>query len=196
MLGYHRKAFECPRAPIINRGPLQFLIDEAALSSWSQPVPTGKRGKPFVYPDSLIISSLIVKNHYRLPYRMTATLFGDILKTLQVPIPPPDHSTLYYRRGSMEENGPLASLDDAPCIVVENHCVRSIPMQIQPSGLSPFHAVQFQVDTVRKEMILEYRLRLDLVVQNLSELADNTAAASARLDHIQNRFSKGDALCH
>lgn len=196
MLGYHRRAFECPRAPAMDRGPLQFLIDEAALFSWSQPVPTGRRGKPFVYPDSLILSSLILKNHYRLPYRMTATLFGTMLNTLRVPIPPPDHSTLYYRHGRVGEKWPTLPLDDAPCIVVEGHCIRSMAMQTQPSDLSPFHTVDFQVDAIHKKMILECRMRLDRVVHTLSELANNTAAASARLDHTQNKYSKGDALCH
>ncbi|MBF0161686.1 MAG: transposase [Magnetococcales bacterium] len=182
MLGYHRKAFDFARPPPAGRGALQFFIQEDARTSWSRPVPTGKRGKPFLYADSLILSSLLVKSYYWLPYRMTATLFGDLLQHLQVPIPPPNHATLYYRHGKMGYALPVATPTGSPCMVVDGHGLRPLPEGRQESHLaSSCHTVQFQVDAQRREMVMEYRLRLDSIEQSLLELTHKTAAARERL---------------
>ncbi|MBF0585273.1 MAG: transposase [Magnetococcales bacterium] len=192
MLGYHRRAFDCPRSAAVDRGPLQFFIGEEALSAWSQPAPTGRRGKPFVYSESLILSSLVLKNHYRLPYRMTAALFGDVLETLQVPVPPPDHSTLYYRNSRITAEWLLPDPEGSCSVVVEADGIHALALDSQPSALVEFHTVQFQVDAESKAMVLEYRLRLALVVQELFALKQNTTAAQARLDLVNNTFSHRD----
>ena len=192
MLGHHRKAFDFARSPLVDRGPLQFFIQEDARAAWSQPAPTGKRGKPFVYAESLILSSLLVKSYYRLPYRMTAAMFGDLLQHLKVPIPPPNHATLYYRHGKLGYTLPVATPSESPRMVVDNDGLRPVPVGRQATHLASCHAIQFQVDAQHKKMVMEYRLRFAAIQQSLNELALKTAAAQQRLATHDNTLFTQD----
>lgn len=191
MPGHQKSAFEFLRSPTVYRGSLQLLIEEDARSAWSRPVPTGRRGKPFVYSDSLIFSSLLVKNYYQLPYRMTAALFADLLQWLEVPISPPDHATLYYRNSRMEPP-PAAANTETSCVVVNHAGVHWVNGYDPPPDPSACHAVRFRVDAGRKEMVMEYRRRLETVERSLSELTQNTTVARSRLDRQDNTFSTWD----
>ena len=67
--------------------------------TWRQPLATGERGRPLVYPDGVIHLGLVLQQVYRLPLRQTVGLLRSVLDLAGLKaLPVPDPSTLCRRR--------------------------------------------------------------------------------------------------
>ena len=77
---------------LIQRGSLTFLIDPKIFKSLSAPTKQKQKGRPAEFSNSLILLLLMIKIHYRLPYKMLEGFAKSILpswyKELKLPTYP------------------------------------------------------------------------------------------------------------
>src|SRR6185437_8907743 len=85
-------------ASLVQRGSLNFWIDEDALCGWINQARTGKKGASLLYTDSAIVCALTLQQVYHLPLRATEGLLGSVLALVGAALPVPDYTTLSRRR--------------------------------------------------------------------------------------------------
>ncbi len=81
---------------LVQRGEILLAIE--CLSDWQQELQKmneGKRGRPFLYPHSLMLFWAILRFVFRLPYRQLEGLARKLSKLVSIPVP--DYSTLCLR---------------------------------------------------------------------------------------------------
>jgi IS5 family transposase len=85
---------------LANRGSLTVYLGDDLASKWAECRECGPadRGRPFVYPDQVIVLGLVLQQVYRLPLRQTVGLMHSVLSLVGVSLPVPDPSTLCRRR--------------------------------------------------------------------------------------------------
>ena len=68
---------------LVQRGSLTFLIDLKSVKTLEVKVQKRKKGRPLEFSDQLILMLLMIKIHYKMPYRMLegfARFFFEQLK--------------------------------------------------------------------------------------------------------------------
>jgi len=176
MLNYLKKTFAFPRSP-------RLLMDDAAIVAWARAQPTGQRGKPFLYSNSLIVSALILRLFYRLPYRLAATMFADLLKTFEVDIRPPDHATLYYRRHAVKERLQSIENENNDCIIIDAKRFDLTPKNDLPLDEQAYHRATFQIDEPRRELVVKYQRRFAAAIDTLETVKKSTQAVQSRMEN-------------
>jgi hypothetical protein len=85
---------------LANRGSLTVYLGDDLASKWVEcrKCRTGGRGRPFVYPDAVVMMGLLLQQVYHLPLRQTIGLLRSVLVLSRVALPAPDPSTLCRRR--------------------------------------------------------------------------------------------------
>jgi len=66
---------------LVQRGSLTFLIDPKLIKSPEIPLKRKRMGKPTEFSDQMILILIMVKIHYRLPYRMFEGFAKEILSS-------------------------------------------------------------------------------------------------------------------
>jgi len=85
----------------VKRGSLNFWISQDALEKWQNPRLSGKRGRPLVYDDAMILMALSIKNFFKMPLRATQGFLGSILEMMKLSFPVPDYTLLSKRAKSL-----------------------------------------------------------------------------------------------
>ncbi len=123
------------------RGSLTVYLGNDLERQWGQPVATGKRGRPPVYPEAVIMLGLVLQQVDRLPLRQTVGLLRSVLELAGLhALSVPDPSTLCRRRTAVT----LPPWTKAGgCIVVD-----STGLQIRGPGtwLTTVHGFQRRTD--------------------------------------------------
>ena len=73
---------------LVQRGSLTFLIDPKTIKTLAPKVHKNKKGRPLEFSDQLILLLLMIKIHYKMPYRMLegfTRFFFEHLKKIKVP---------------------------------------------------------------------------------------------------------------
>jgi hypothetical protein len=73
---------------LIQRGSLTFLIDPKTMKTLAPKAHKNKKGRPLEFSDQLILILLMIKIHYKMPYRMLegfTRFFFEHLKKIKVP---------------------------------------------------------------------------------------------------------------
>jgi IS5 family transposase len=99
-------------------------IDEAVVSAWCTPEPTGKRGHPHTYSDMAITTMATLQEIYHLGLRQTEGLMQSIGELLHLEVAIPDYSTLSRRRATLEVALPRVRSRDALHVVVDSTGVK------------------------------------------------------------------------
>jgi len=84
-------------AELIKRG--QILIDKSLVDDCQQHQDKPKRGRPFKYPATLIVSALILRFIFRLPYRQLEGFLKSLLPDSQIP----RFTTIHHRAFSLSQ---------------------------------------------------------------------------------------------
>lgn len=70
---------------LVQRGSLTFLIDPKVMKTLAPKAQKKRKGRPLEFSDQLILTLLMIKIHYKMPYRMlegfTRFFFGQLKKT-------------------------------------------------------------------------------------------------------------------
>ena len=82
---------------LVNRGKILFWVTEEAIREWEEQQKTGKRGKPKIFSDAAIETSLTLAQVFHMPLRATEGFLSDILEKLAPDLKAPDHSTISIR---------------------------------------------------------------------------------------------------
>ena len=99
--GKHVPHWKAYNRALRQRGSLTVYLGHEVERKWSQPVTTGERGRPPVYPDAVISLGLVLQQVDRLPLRQTAGLLRSVLDLAGLRLPVPDPSTLCRRRAGV-----------------------------------------------------------------------------------------------
>lgn len=73
---------------LVQRGSLTFLIDPKVMKTLAPKAQKKRRGRPLEFSDQLILLFLMIKIHYKMPYRMLegfARFFFEQFKKMKVP---------------------------------------------------------------------------------------------------------------
>ena len=73
---------------LVQRGSLTFLIDPKVMKTLSPQVQRKRKGRPLEFSDQLILLLLMIKIHYKMPYRMLegfSRFFFEQFKKMKVP---------------------------------------------------------------------------------------------------------------
>ena len=92
---------------LINRGSLSLWIDPTVAKHWASPVTTGLPGRPPLYSNVAILTTLTLAGVFRLPLRQTMGFLRSILSLMKLDLPAPDYTTLCRRRVHLDV--PLAA---------------------------------------------------------------------------------------
>ena len=103
-----------------------FWFNDDVLKLWNSQKRTCKRGRPFLYTDSAIETTLLVRDFFKLSYRNAEGIGRAMLSTLGVQkAAVPDYSSIYLRSKTLnvadkirDKRGPLEVLVDAKGIKV------------------------------------------------------------------------------
>ena len=102
---------------LVQRGSLTFFIDPKIVKTFVAKPKKKKRGRPLMFSDQLILILLMIKIHYKLPYRMLEGFTRFVLEQLQK-IKVPTYSLTCKRAQSLSKDLPkLSSLRPRTIIV-------------------------------------------------------------------------------
>ena len=135
--GKHVPHWKAYNRALRQRGSLTVYLGSDLERKWGQPLATGERGRPLVYPEPVIALGLVLQPVYRLPLRQTVGLLRSVLDLVGLQaLPVPDPSTLCRRRAGVAlPTWPKAG----GCLVVD-----STGLQIRGPGtwLTTVHGLQ------------------------------------------------------
>lgn len=103
---------------LVDRGKAIFHITEEALSEWQSREKTGKRGKPRLYSNAAIETSLTLQQVFRLPLRQTEGVLAIILAKFGSDVSAPDYSTLCIRKKTLPVKIRVRPLSQEPIHIV------------------------------------------------------------------------------
>lgn len=103
---------------LVNRGKVTFWITDEALKHWQEQGKTGKRGKPRLYSDVAIETSLTIQQVFRLALRQTEGLIASLLAKLGSEHTAPDYSTLSIRSATLPVKIKVRPLRNIPLHIV------------------------------------------------------------------------------
>src|SRR5271170_7392382 len=89
---------------LVQRGSLSFLIDPKCLKHLA-PKKSKGRGRPQAFSDELILMLLMIKIHFKLPYRMLEGFTRYVLNGIKLPT----YSLTCKRAGQLQANLPKLS---------------------------------------------------------------------------------------
>jgi hypothetical protein len=84
-----------------NRGSVNFWFSSDAISEW-RAAPSNKAGRPFKFSDNTILTLLILKFVYHLPFRQLAGFAKSLIKMLHVSIEVPHYSCINKRMKKLQ----------------------------------------------------------------------------------------------
>lgn len=89
---------------LVDRGKTTFWITEKALEEWEEKTKTGKRGKPRLYSNVAIETSIMLQQVFHLPLRQVEGFLSSILTKMESDRKAPDYSTLSLRGATLKVN--------------------------------------------------------------------------------------------
>ena len=87
---------------LVNRGDITLWFDESVIENWSHENRGLKKGRPFTYSDSAILTLLMLREFFQLPYRQTEGLGRALVSMLGVDVKIPDYSSLAKRSKTLK----------------------------------------------------------------------------------------------
>jgi hypothetical protein len=66
------------------RGSLTIWFSEEVVEKWKSPTKTGKQGRPETYSNQMILTCLMIKNLFKLPYRQTVGFIESIFEKMNM----------------------------------------------------------------------------------------------------------------
>ena len=86
---------------LINRGSLTFWIDESAIDQWRSEAKKSKRGRPRLFSDIAITTTLMVKRVFSMPLRALQGFINSVFRLAQIPLSCPHYSCISKRAKSV-----------------------------------------------------------------------------------------------
>jgi hypothetical protein len=83
---------------LVNRGNINFWINEECLKQWQNTQRTGKKGRPEKYSDIAIHCGLTLKALLRLTFRATEGFIKGLMSLLKISLDVPDYTLLCKRQ--------------------------------------------------------------------------------------------------
>ena len=121
---YRLRNWKQYNAALVQRGSLTLWVSEETLAAWNHTQRTGRRGKPLIYADAVILCMASVQEIYHLPLRATEGLLWSVIKLLGVELAVPDHTTLSRRRKVLEVSLPRRRKREPLHVVVDSTGVK------------------------------------------------------------------------
>ncbi len=121
---YHIRNWKDYDTALKQRGSLTMWISPEALTHWTNPEQTGRRGASPTYTDLAIETMATLQALYGLAGRQTEGLLASIFALMQLPLAVPDHSTLSRRRGQLRGPLPVHPAQRARHVVVDSSGVK------------------------------------------------------------------------
>jgi hypothetical protein len=87
---------------LVRRGSLTLRVDARTLDTWLNTDRAARRGRQRLYADAAIACGLTLREVYHLPLRATEGFIRSLMRTLKLPLPVPDYSTLSRRSRAPE----------------------------------------------------------------------------------------------
>ncbi len=106
------------------RGSLTVWISDEALTHWTSPEQTGRRGASPTYTDLAIETMATLQALYGLAGRQTEGFLASIFALMRLSLAVPDHSTLSRRRGQVRVPLPVHPAQRARHVVVDSSGVK------------------------------------------------------------------------
>lgn len=106
---------------LVHRGSLSFLIDRQCLKQL-KPTKHKGSGRPRVFSDQLLLMLLMIKIHFKLPYRMLEGFTKSILSRIKLPT----YSLICKRALKLHLNLPKLSSTRPPIIVVDSSGIKVV----------------------------------------------------------------------
>jgi len=87
---------------LVQRGKLTFWVSTDSLKKWCAPRQK-KEGHPFVYSDQAILTALVLKGVYQLPYRALQGLIASLFSLARIDLPIPCYTQICRRARSLKK---------------------------------------------------------------------------------------------
>ena len=162
---------------LIQRGSLMLWIDENTLKNWHQLRQNKVTGRSCAYTDQAILTSLIIKQVYRLSLRATQGLLQSLAKLLGWSIDIPHYTTLCKRQKTLK----LPQLNHA------KHSDALIHLVIDSTGIQLFGAGEWRQEKHKTRARRTWR-KLHIAVN-----IESQAIEAFDLSAINKHDSKGYA---
>jgi hypothetical protein len=75
---------------LVSHGSLKLWLDGDSLAAWNHANAEVRRGRPFVYSDTVVECLLTLREVFRLPYRQTEGLARSLIALMGLEIDVPD----------------------------------------------------------------------------------------------------------
>ena len=121
---YHIRNWKEYDTALKQRGSLTVWISDEALTPWTSPEQTGRRGASPTYTDLAIEPMATLQALYGLAGRQTGGLLASIFALMRLSLAVPDHSTLSRRRGQLRVPLPVHPAQRARHVVVDSSGVK------------------------------------------------------------------------
>ena len=105
---------------LVNRGSLTIWVDEDAIKSWIEHKRSGKRGAPRLYSDVAILTILVLKSVYHLPFRAAQGFAESIFELMGIELPVPNYTVTCRRSKGLQVPGLARKRDEALHVVIDS----------------------------------------------------------------------------
>ena len=89
---------------LINRGDITLWFSSDTVKQWHTSAVTSKRGRPYLYSDDAILSTLIMRTVFHLPLRSLQGFLTSLRTLLNLPIAIPSYTQICRRASKLGEN--------------------------------------------------------------------------------------------
>lgn len=104
---------------LVQRGSLTFLIDPKIMKTLSPKTHKKRKGRPLEFSDQLILLLLMIKIHYKMPYRMLEGFTRFLFKHMKSQIRVPTYSLVCKRVKALNAHLPKLSTRRPSTVIVD-----------------------------------------------------------------------------
>jgi len=105
---------------LIQRGSITVWFSEDAIKKWIALEETGKKGRPKLYSDDAILTTLIIRSVFHLPLRALQGFLTSLVVILSVGLPIPSYTQICRRAKSLGQELKMLSRKHVTNIVIDS----------------------------------------------------------------------------
>ena len=117
---YHIRNWNDYNKSLIQRGSITVWFSEDAFKKWTAPKEMGKKGRPKLYSDDAVLTTLIIRSVFHLPLRALQGFLTSLVMILSIGLPIPSYTQICRRAKLLGQEMKKLSRKNITNIVIDS----------------------------------------------------------------------------